>query len=134
MILYPVDKLLGMLEAHPNGNPFRLKSNATTVEHLIGVACRMPRGQNHRPENPLTLRCHNPRNFPIFNNKVVNPGGKTHLSPAFENCGADSFDYLRQTVGAYMGMSIDEYLFRSPVSHKCGQYFINRPTLLAAGV
>ena len=111
VVLYLVDKLRRMLQAHTYGYAFRLNLYLRFGKVAIDITRRMPRSENHG-----ATECHlrttgnahrlNADNHAGADEKACHLGLEVHLAATFYNSVAHVLNHLRQLVGADMGMGV----------------------------
>ena len=99
----------------------------------------MPRGQYYGPFVGGSIgRCHPGYTFCTDfirgNQKAVYACGKMYFASGADYAFADCADYLWQSVGADMGMRVDENLRRCAVSYKKPEDFFYRASFFTPGI
>ena len=141
MILYLVDELGRMLQAHADGDALGLDGDTGLSQIAIDIAGRMACGQNHRAAILLllpqtrSLHAYDPSPcLRLFKNQARHLRLEMHLTTFINNGIAHVLDDLGQTVGTYMGMGIGKDGRRGTVLSEHIENLIRIATLLAARV
>ncbi len=132
VVLYGVDETLRVLDAHAHCEGLGFETHAAAVERVVDILGRVARGEHHgRALDRIAVRRHAAQT-PALDLEARDLASEAYLSARGGDGAADVAYDARQTVGADMGMRLEEDLGRRAVEHERLQRLVVVAAFLAA--
>ncbi len=139
VVLEGVDKCLRMLHTDAESERLGLQQPSAPMEEAVDIAGGMPRSQHHGDALiTVAVGIHHAADALVRpfrpHDKVHHTGGEMILAAISLDGGTHPGDDATETVGAYVGMGVEEDVGVGSMLHKTFQHVAHIATLGAAGI
>ena len=106
VVLYAVNQLRGVLQAHTHGNAFRFNGYVAVVQRTIDIACRVAGGQYHGVGCYFTFVGAYAADLSVGKEYLLHAGFEVYFAATFYYSFAHVLYHAWQLVGAYMRVRV----------------------------